>query len=216
MDISPIGPEQVAPASNNRQISSDFETFLKMLTAQIQNQDPLNPVESSDYAVQLATFSSVEQQVLTNDLLRDLQGQFGTTGLAQMADWVGKEARSTAPVYLDGAPITLYPTVDSGAERAVVIVRNSNGDEVGEIAIPTDNEPVEWAGVTTDGFPYPTGSYTFEAQSFSGDDFIGSAPVETYGVVTEIRRGTSGATEVILAGDVPVSTDQISALRAAS
>ena len=41
--------------------SSDFETFLKMLTVQMQNQDPLNPVESTDYAVQLATFSGVEQ-----------------------------------------------------------------------------------------------------------------------------------------------------------
>ena len=39
--------------------SSDYETFLKMLTVQMQNQDPLNPVESSDFAAQLATFSSV-------------------------------------------------------------------------------------------------------------------------------------------------------------
>ena len=45
-------------------LSSDFETFLKMLTTQMQNQDPLNPVDSTDYATQLATFSSVEQQVL--------------------------------------------------------------------------------------------------------------------------------------------------------
>ncbi len=41
-------------------ISADFETFLKMLTVQMQNQDPLNPVDSSDYATQLATFSGVE------------------------------------------------------------------------------------------------------------------------------------------------------------
>ena len=50
-------------------ISSDFETFLKMLTVQMENQDPLNPTDSSEYAMQLATFSGVEQQVLTNDLL---------------------------------------------------------------------------------------------------------------------------------------------------
>jgi flagellar basal-body rod modification protein FlgD len=43
-------------------LSSDFETFLKMLTTQLKNQDPMNPVDSADYAVQLATFSSVEQQ----------------------------------------------------------------------------------------------------------------------------------------------------------
>jgi len=48
-----------------------------MLTVQMQNQDPLNPVDSSDYAVQLATFSNVEQQVQTNDILRELQSQMG-------------------------------------------------------------------------------------------------------------------------------------------
>ena len=58
----------LAPAANSQStaakamINSDFETFLKMLTAQMENQDPLNPIESSDYAVQLATFSGVEQQ----------------------------------------------------------------------------------------------------------------------------------------------------------
>lgn len=46
--------------------SSDFETFLKMLTTQIKNQDPLNPMEGTEFAVQLATFSGVEQQVMTN------------------------------------------------------------------------------------------------------------------------------------------------------
>ena len=61
-------------------ISSDFETFLLMLTTQLENQDPLNPIESQDFAVQLATFSGVEQQVLTNDLLSDLGQGFGSSG----------------------------------------------------------------------------------------------------------------------------------------
>ena len=66
---TPLFPSQstsIAPSSNSA-LSSDFETFLKMLTVQMENQDPLNPVDSADFAVQLATFSSVEQQVLTND-----------------------------------------------------------------------------------------------------------------------------------------------------
>jgi flagellar basal-body rod modification protein FlgD len=76
MDINTVSSSAatssaVAPADNGSgaKISSDFETFLKMLTVQMQNQDPLNPVDSSDYATQLATFSGVEQQVQTNDLL---------------------------------------------------------------------------------------------------------------------------------------------------
>ena len=83
-------------------ISSDFDTFLQMLTVQLKNQDPLNPVEGADYAVQLATFSGVEQQVQTNDLLRDLAAQMSGTGIAQLATWVGKEARVVAPAVFDG------------------------------------------------------------------------------------------------------------------
>ena len=79
-------------------ISSDFNTFLRMLTVQMQNQDPLNPIDSADYAVQLATFSGVEQQVRTNQLLADMQGKFSQLGMAEMAGWIGKEARSAAPV----------------------------------------------------------------------------------------------------------------------
>ena len=63
------GADSTTPSG---QISSDFETFLKMLTVQMKNQDPLNPVESTDYATQLATFSGVEQAVLTNDLLKSV------------------------------------------------------------------------------------------------------------------------------------------------
>jgi len=143
MDLSPTqSPSNqtataAAQASATPEISSDFETFLRMLTVQMQNQDPLNPVDSSDYAVQLATFSSVEQQVHTNDLLRALQGQMGTGGIAQMADWIGKEARTAAAVAVNGAPVTLYPAVTTGADSAQItystvkeIQRGLEGDAI--------------------------------------------------------------------------------------
>ena len=94
----PVQAAQPAPAPV---INSDFETFLKMLTTQLKNQDPLNPIESSDFAVQLATFSSVEQQVMTNDLLTGLSGQMGQMGMAQLASWVGMEERAPMPAQFD-------------------------------------------------------------------------------------------------------------------
>lgn len=195
------------------QISSDFETFLKMLTVQMQNQDPLNPVDSSDYAVQLATFSSVEQQVQTNDLLRGLQSQMGASDMAEMANWVGKEARSTGSVYVNGSPVTLYPTMAAGAERAEIVITNSSGVEVGKFTIPTTGAPFEWAGVTTDGYPYPTDTYTFDVLSYSGQDFLGTAPAASYAPVTEVRRTSDGGTVVVLAGQIEVAAADITALR---
>jgi len=217
MDVSPLqtAASQIAASesTSTSEISSDFETFLRMLTVQMQNQDPLNPVDSSDYAVQLATFSSVEQQVQTNDLLRALQGQMGGAGIAQMADWIGKEAKSTAPVAVNGTPITLYPEITGGADSAQIVVRDASGADVGRLAIPTDGAPVDWAGVTTDGYPYPDGQYSFEAVSYANDEIIGSAAVATYSTVREVQRGTDGSAVVILQGGGQVSADAVTALR---
>lgn len=215
-----INTSQSAVSSSTVQarpeISSDFETFLKMLTVQMQNQDPLNPVDSSDYAVQLATFSSVEQQVQTNDLLRSLQSQMGASGMAEMANWVGKDARAVAPVYVNGSPVTFYPLLEPGTERAEVIIRNDAGVEVGRVAIPPNENPVEWAGVTADGYPYPTGTYTFDVLSYSGDDFLGSSLAATYAPVTEVRRDQNGGTVIVLNGDIEVAANEVTALRTAS
>ena len=64
-------------AAKTSSISSDYQMFLKLLTTQMTNQDPSSPMDSADYAVQLATFSQVEQQVKTNDLLTSLATQMG-------------------------------------------------------------------------------------------------------------------------------------------
>ena len=101
MQTSPISTAvssaQTLGAAQGREVTSDFEMFLRMMTTQMTNQDPLDPVDSADYAVQLATFSSVEQQVLTNDLLRLVSGQLGMSSMAQLAGWVGQDARAAVP-----------------------------------------------------------------------------------------------------------------------
>ena len=72
-------------------MASDFETFLLMMTTQAQNQDPLEPMDSSEYASQLAQFSMVEQQVQTNDLLSSLDSQHGRRQAGELANWIGMD-----------------------------------------------------------------------------------------------------------------------------
>lgn len=199
-------------AASNSALSSDFETFLKMLTVQMQNQDPLNPIESSDYAVQLATFSSVEQQVQTNDLLQALGAQMGVLGMAQIAGWVGMEARSDAPVQFDGAPITLAPTPASTADQAFLIVRNATGTVVQTSEVPTTSDYVEWAGVNDNGEPFPSGTYTFELENFAYDEYLSTTGVEAYGHIIEARaEGTN--TILVMKGGAEVDAQDVSALR---
>ena len=106
----------------NGLIDSDFQTFLVMLTTQLENQDPLNPMEASEFAVQLATFSGVEQQVKSNDLLEGIQSQLGQMSMTQLAGWVGMEARVQAPVYVDGEAITIDPDPHPATDRMELVV----------------------------------------------------------------------------------------------
>lgn len=203
-------------ATAGSEISSDFETFLKMLTVQMQNQDPLNPVDSSDYAVQLATFSNVEQQVKTNDLLKELKSQLGLTGIAQMADWVGKQARAVAPAQFDGSPITLLPSPAPTATEIDIVVRDSAGYEVTRFTAPAKSDAIEWAGVTNDGFPFPTGQYTFEVESYDGDTLLATSQAAVYGTVREVQKNADGDTHVVFEGGTVVPASDVSAIREAN
>jgi flagellar basal-body rod modification protein FlgD len=202
----------VAPQANTSQaktvLSSDFETFLQMLTAQARYQDPLEPLDSSEYASQLAQFSSVEQQVMTNDLLDAMMSQMGVSNMAQVAGWIGMEARSAAPVMFDGAtPVTLTPQPAAGAEEARLIVRNADGDEVRRQVIGVTGQPVQW-----DGAGLPRGIYSFELESTAQGQVLDTTPVETYARITEART-TEGQSVLILDSGAEVSAAQITALR---
>jgi flagellar basal-body rod modification protein FlgD len=193
-------------------ITSDFNTFLRMLTVQMQNQDPLNPIDSADYAVQLATFSGVEQQVRTNQLLADMQGKFSQLGMAEMAGWIGKEARSPAPVRYDGSPVTLSPNPAVGANRAVLVVKDAQGTLVSREEIPVSAEPYQWLGAGVDGNPLPPGTYSIALESLNGEEVIATTPVEHYARVIEARGGATG-TKLVLESGVEVLASDVTALR---
>ncbi len=201
-----------APGTSTRTTDTDYHMFLKMLTAQATNQDPLNPIDSSDYATQLATFSGVEQQVKTNDLLTALAAQMGTSGMAQMAAWVGKEARAPVAAHFTGAPITIAPNPASSADKVELIVKDSAGVEVQRLPIAVSAETIEWAGVGANGTPLPNGNYTFTVESSVGGEVILTEPADVYSTIQEVRS-EGGQTILILAGGVAVSSSQVSALR---
>ncbi len=193
-------------------INSDFDTFLKMLTTQLKNQDPLDPIDNSEYAVQLATFSGVEQQVKTNDLLEGLGGQLGISNLSQLAGWVGKEARAVMPVWFEGKAITFNATPDSRADKAELVVRDSTGKIVARDNVPLDASSYEWRGTNAEGGVLETGKYTLSLESSENGSVIATTEVETYGQVTEARNA-GGKTVLVFTGGIEVNSDKITALR---
>jgi flagellar basal-body rod modification protein FlgD len=217
MNVTPMTATTNASAGTGSgpqaaKITSDFDTFLRMLTVQMQNQDPLNPIESADYAVQLATFSGVEQQVRTNQLLAEMTARFQQIGMAEMASWIGKEARSDAPVTFDGSPVTLSPNPAVGATEAVLVVRDAQGRLIAREQVPVSAEPYLWLGADATGMPLPPGQYRLSLESRTGERVIATTPMEHYALVIE-ARGSPEGTKLVLDGGVEVAASQVTALR---
>jgi flagellar basal-body rod modification protein FlgD len=215
MDIATMPATQTTTRTTKTKpaISADFDTFLKMMTAQMKNQDPLKPIDSADYAVQLATFSGVEQQTKTNQLLEGLTSQFGVLGMAQLAAWVGQEARAAAPVYLGEDPVTVTYTPAAQADRAVLVVKNTNGDVVSREDVPINGKPYQWLGASASGDPLVSGIYSLSLESYNGENQIGDASaVESYAKIIEARGGAGGPT-LVLAGGIEVAATDVTALR---
>ena len=216
MDVTATGSATSASTAAKGQgsavLTSDFQTFLKMLTVQMQNQDPLNPIDSTDYAVQLATFSGVEQQVQTNQLLGAMATQFGLMGMSQLAGWVGQEARAAADVWYSGTPVTLSPNPVASADEAVLVVKDAKGNLVTRESLPVSTDLSQWFGADAAGDPLPEGRYSLSLESWRDGELLQTDPVEYYGRVIEARGG-SGGTRLVFDGGIEVAATEITALR---
>ena len=212
-------PQPAVPRTANAQgrsasdaLTSDFQTFLLMLTTQLQNQDPLNPIESQDFAVQLATFSGVEQQVRTNELLENLAGGLGASGLSQLAGWVGMEARVTAPVTFSGSPVDIALSPEPGSDQAELIVTDTFGREVSRSRVPLGSDTMAWAATGASGQPLPYGTYQLSLASINQGQVTSVQPVAHYARIAEARHGIDGI-DLVIAGGAVVSSDDVTGLR---
>lgn len=197
---------------NSAASASQFETFLKMLTTQIKNQDPLNPMEGTEFAEQLATFSGVEQQVQTNALLGQLlQGASGGE-LGQLSGWIGREVRINAPVWYDGKPLTLEIDKIAQADRVVLVTLDSHGKEVLREDIGLGSGEVDWQGKRPDGNSLPADLYSFRIEAQIDGKVVAARPVEAYTAVTGVELTNQGP-RLILSGGATAFVQDITALR---
>lgn len=192
MELTPFTPATAAPAqasapSAATTISADFEAFLRMMTTQLQNQDPLDPMESNEFSMQLATFSGVEQQVVTNDLLADLGATLASMGMGELGSWIGMEARAEMPVSFQGEPVTVAGARHALADRMELIVRDERGEIVQQVPIPLSDNPVAWDGTGPDGVMLPHGTYQLSVQNWNGEDMLEERGAMIYSVIDEAQ-----------------------------
>jgi flagellar basal-body rod modification protein FlgD len=152
------------------------EAFLKLLVAQLQNQDPLNPQENSEFVAQLAQFSSLEQSIGINDRLDQLAMQNQGLQNSQVVGLVGKQATvkgSIVSLKGQGQTVPVTFKLNGAASEASVVIRDQSGRNVRTIPVGARSAglvTVQWNGQDDTGNPQPAGPYqiTVTAKAANG------------------------------------------------
>lgn len=167
------------------------EAFLKLLVAQLQNQDPLNPQENHEFVAQLAQFSSLEQTVGINDRLDLLSLQNQGMANSQVVNMVGKQATIKGDIVTlqgQGTAVPVAFTVDSSITEAQVEIRDGSGRKIRTIqtgARSSGTAQVLWNGQDDTGLPQPAGPYQIRVTAKNGDTPI-SVTQQSTGLIQSV------------------------------
>ncbi len=143
------------------------EDFLNLLVTQLQNQDPLNPTDSTEFTAQLAQFSSLEQLTNVNDNLEQLQNFQASANNSQAVSLLGKEITASGNFLqlTDGEPVGCDFNLDREAAAVVVNIYDSTSEFVKAFeseGLTAGRHTLVWDGTDRDGNPARDGNYTFE------------------------------------------------------
>ena len=216
MDISPTSDvpglgttagtdaaDTATPASNQLGKAE----FLNLLLAQLEFQDPMNPLKDQAFVAQLAQFSALEQQMLTNQRLEGVQMSQMALSNAQMASLIGKDVvASGKTLRIDAGrvpPVALR--LEAPASEVQIRIKNAAGQVVATLdrpAMGAGDRRIDWSGKDAAGNPLPPGNYTVEIEAKdAGGNTVSATPMLT-GTITGVSFDKGYAE--ILVGDVPI------------
>ncbi|MBU1288817.1 MAG: flagellar biosynthesis protein FlgD [Alphaproteobacteria bacterium] len=155
---------------------SEFNTFLKLLTAQLRNQDPLAPLDSTQFVEQLATFSSLEQDVKSNTSLETIAARMDELYAIAASQWIGQtvSVESTWEPFT-GEAVAFAVDIPENAGTAILSVKDQAGKTVWTKELEPGTETFSWSGEnqTTEELS-PAGNYQFGVEIYISDEYAGT------------------------------------------
>lgn len=194
-------------------IAQNFDTFLQLLTTQLRNQNPLDPLDTNAFTQQLVQFSGVEQQLRTNDYLAAMMLSTQTANSSQAVGYIGKvvTASGTKSELANGGA-TWHFAVEQNAS-IIATVRDASGNTVftKQGNVNKGESVFNWDGIGNDGRTRPDGSYyvTIEARDANGK--LLSVATEMTGEVTGVDF--SGSEPVLIVGGARVNLSDVLSVR---
>lgn len=215
-DISPIAAAtgrtgSAAAAAPAAGPAVDFQSFLRLLTAQLENQDPLSPLDSTQFVAQLAGFSTVEQLVRANERLDAIAGG-ADAGLDRYASWIGREAViAGGPLVFDGEPAEFRIEPNPDADRIEAVISDAFGREAARLALYNTGDSQYWDGSTAGGMA-PGATYAISVEYYRNGELARQGVATTFDRVAEAGLA-AGAPELRLASGRRIAPGDIVGLR---
>lgn len=196
-------------------LADNYELFLGLLTQQLQNQDPLDPLDSNQFISQLVEFSSVEQQINQNDNLETLIALQNADAGAQAVSYIGRDAAVAGEVAaLTDAGATWSITLPASASAMSVTVRDPEGRLVSQSELGPQlagAREYHWDGADAAGVQQPPGLYTLEVEAVDAVEESVLASVAGFARVTGVEVG--GDSPVLVLGDMRASLNDLRFVR---
>ncbi len=202
--VSPVGTTGTqSQASSMKSVGKD--EFMKLLLAQLKNQAPLKPMDGTDFAAQLAQFSSLEQLKNLNTTLETQSVNQMTLGYSQSVNMIGKEAvaNSGNTVTANGQTTELNYRLAKDAQSVTISIMDKNGK-----LIKTWDESAKTAGMnsaTWDSSTVEKGDYTFQIAAKDSFGAPVTAETMTTGVVTAVHFRSNQILVTLNGREVPLS-----------
>ena len=208
---------QNAPGGLLGQSSADFDMFLKLLTTQMQNQDPLDPMDTSEYTQQLVQYSQVEQSIQQTGVLRDILSRLSAQDMAQASGFIGREAQfDTAVAGLGRAPAqwTWSLPRDAGAVEASIVDASGRTVATRTLDASQHSGRFVWDGSLTSGGTAPAGAYTLRVQATDASGATVPGTGRSVGIVDSVTA--EGGQLTLGVNGVPVAAGSLVHVAAAS
>ncbi|MEG3144364.1 flagellar hook capping FlgD N-terminal domain-containing protein [Sphingomonas sp. RT2P30] len=209
----------LAPVAANAKTATgaDFNMFLKLLTTQMQNQDPLSPMDSTQYTQQLVQYSQVEQSVQQNGTLKDILARLSTQDMSQASGFIGRDAVfNSAVAGLGAKPASWNYAADRPVTSGTVTITDASGATVLTRAIDLSGTSgsYSWDGTLPDGSRAASGAYTLSLKAVDAAGAFVPTTINSTGSVNDVSV-KNGVLSLGVNG-VPMSIDTLVRLAAST
>lgn len=200
-------------SNSSARIADNFDQFLQLLTTQLKNQSPLDPLDTNQFTQQLVQFASVEQQIKTNDNLNSLLTANKTANLTNALGFVGAKvtADGTTTALQNGSASWKINAPKTGS--ATITIKDKSGNEVysANKVLSSGEQTFAWDGRTSSGNTAPAGQYTIVVAAKDAAGQVMSIKSEISGTVDNVD--VTGDTPVLKIGDISVPMTAVKSIR---